>query len=79
MTTECSEQTFTFQPLASREIVAQFNGGTITSDAGGLLLREIEQKTGIVARFARCFDDFRNPELVDFTAEELLKQRGDIF
>jgi len=55
--------------------VAQFNGGTITSDAGGLLLREVEQKTGILAGFAQCFDDFRDPDLVDFTAEELLKQR----
>ena len=75
MTTECSELSFSFQPLASREIVAQFNGGTITSDAGGLLLREIEQKTDILAGFAQCFDDFRDPELVDFTAEELIKQR----
>lgn len=75
MTTECSGQSFFFHPLASREIVARFNGGTITSDAGGLLLREIEQKAQIVARFAGCFEDFRDPELVDFTAEELLKQR----
>ena len=75
MTTECTPAQFTFQPLAGREIVAQFNGGTITSDAGSLLLREVEAKTGILARLARCFADFRDPELVDFTVEELLKQR----
>ncbi len=75
MKTECTQTQFTFQSLAGRDIVAQFNGGTITSDAGGLLLREVEAKTGILARFARCFEDFRDPELIDFTAEELLKQR----
>jgi hypothetical protein len=75
MTTECSQQTFDFQPLASRQITARFDGGTITSDAGALLLREVEGRSGILGRFARCFEDFRNPELVEFTVEELLKQR----
>lgn len=75
MTTECSQRSFDFQPLAAREVTARFNGGTITSDAGGLLLREVEAKAGIVRRFATCFDDFRDPELIEFTVEELLKQR----
>jgi DDE family transposase len=75
VTTECTQQSFTFQPLGGREIVAQFNGGTITSDAGALLLREVEARTGIVRQFAACFDDFRDPDLVEFTVEELLKQR----
>ena len=75
MTTECTRLAFAFQPLVRRDVVGQFNGGTITSDAGGLLLREVEAKTGLIARFAQCFDDFRDPELVDFTVEELLKQR----
>ena len=61
MTTECTAAQVTFQPLSGREVVAQFNGGTITSDAGGLLLREVEAKTGILARLARCFADFRDP------------------
>ena len=75
MVTECIANDLKFQPLASREVVAQFNGGTITSDAGGLLLREVEELTGILARFAECFDDFRNPEYIDFTVKELIKQR----
>ncbi len=75
MTTECSQKSFDFQPLAGRQVTARFDGGTITSDAGSLLLREVEQKTRIVRRFATCFDDFRDPELIEFTAEELLKQR----
>jgi hypothetical protein len=64
-----------FQPLGSRWVTARFDGGTITSDGGGLLLREVEARTGIVRRFAACFDDFRNDELIEFTALELLQQR----
>ena len=63
MTTECSEVSFDFQPLAAREVTARFDGGTITSDAGGLLLRELEEKTGIIRRFSSCFEDFRDPDL----------------
>jgi len=75
MTTECSQRSFDFQPLAAREVTARFDGGTITSDAGGLLLREVEAKARIVRQFAACFDDFRDPDLIEFTVEELLKQR----
>ena len=75
MFTECSQPAFDFQPLGSRQVTAGFDGGTITSDAGGLLLREIEAKTGLLADLGRCFDDFRDPELVEHTAEDLIKQR----
>jgi len=75
MRTECSERSFDFQPLVTRQVTARFDGGTITSDAGGLLLREVEAKTGLLANLARCFDDFRDPELIEHTVEELLKQR----
>lgn len=75
MTTECTQRTFAFQPLGGREIIAHFNGGTITSDAGALLLRQVEARTGMIRRFAACFDDFRDPDLLEFTVEELLKQR----
>jgi len=73
--TECTPYLFEFQPLASRNVTARFDGGTITSDAGGLLLREVEGKAGIIRGFAECFDDFRDPEKIDFTVVELLKQR----
>jgi len=75
MFTECSGRSFDFHPLAGRQVTARFDGGTITSDAGGLLLREVERGSGIVRQFANCFDDFRDPELIDFTVEQLLKQR----
>lgn len=75
MSTECSIPSFDFQPLGTREVTARFDGGTITSDAGGLLLREIEAKTGLLADLAQCFDDFRDGELIEHSVEELVKQR----
>jgi len=55
--------------------VARFDGGRITSDAGSLLLREAEQATGIIRRFAACFTDYRDPDLIEHTAEQLVAQR----
>ena len=52
MTTECNGKLFEFHPLGRREVRADFSGGAITSDGGGLLLREVEKRTGIIARFA---------------------------
>jgi hypothetical protein len=73
--TECTQSSFDFLPLAGRQVTARFNGGTITSDGGGLLLREVEAKATIVERFAACFADFRDPKKIDHTVVELLKQR----
>jgi hypothetical protein len=53
----------------------RFDGGAITSDAGGLLLREVEKRTGILAQFAACFRDHRDPERVEHTVKELVAQR----
>ena len=75
MKTECQNQWFELQPLGRREVVAEFNGGTITSDAGGVLLREVEERTGLIARFAKCFDDHRDPDKVEHPVVDLLKQR----
>jgi hypothetical protein len=75
MPTECTARSFDFQPLGGREVTARFDGGTITSDAGGLLLREVEARTGLLAQLAACFTDFRDPELIEHTVEELVKQR----
>ncbi|RPI30109.1 MAG: IS1380 family transposase [Hyphomicrobiaceae bacterium] len=75
MPTECNTDRLAFQPLGRREVVGAFDGGTITSDAGGLLLREVEQRTGILRQFAACFVDHRDPELVEHTVQELVSQR----
>src|SRR5580658_7293315 len=73
--TQCTPTLFDFQTLGSREVVAAFNGGKVTSDAGGLLLREVEAKFGFIAQFAHCFTDYRDPDATEHTLEELLKQR----
>lgn len=75
MTTECNTRQFDFQALGSRAVTARFDGGAITSDAGGLLLREVEAKTGILRRFAACFTDHRDPERVEHSVGELIAQR----
>jgi hypothetical protein len=75
MTTECTQVGFEFHSLRSCEIRAQFDGGAITSDAGGLLLREVEKRTGILRQFAACFTDYRKADLIDHTVEELVAQR----
>jgi Transposase DDE domain group 1 len=73
--TECSPNLFGFQDLGPRQVVAAFDGGKITSDAGGLLLREVEAKFGFIERFAGCFTDHRDPDLVEHPLVDLLKQR----
>lgn len=75
MTTECNGKLFEFHLLGQREVRADFDGGTITSDGGGLLLREVEKRTGIVKRFASCFRDHRQPERIEHTVGELVAQR----
>ena len=75
MTTECNGKLFEFHPLGAREVRVGFDGGAMTSDGGGLLLREVEKRTGIVQRFAACFTDHREAERVEHTVRELVAQR----
>ena len=64
-----------FQPLARREIRADFSGGTIASDGGALLLREVEKRTAILKRFSDCFTDYRNPKRIEHDVLSLVSQR----
>jgi len=73
--TQCNQESLQFHPLNERQVVGRFDGGTITSDAGGLLLREVQKRTGILAQFAACFRDHRDPERIEPTVEELVAQR----
>src|ERR1700693_3835678 len=75
MSTECNQFVFGFHPLKQREIRAQFDGGATTSDGGGLLLREVEKRIGILRQFAACFTDYRNADLIEHTVKELVAQR----
>lgn len=73
--THCNTPELLFQDLGSRPVVATFSGGTVTSDAGGLLLREVEAKFRFIEHFARCFTDHRDPDRVEHPLVDLLKQR----
>lgn len=73
--TECSQTSFHFATECRREAVARFDGGTITSEAGALLLHQTEHKTGILRQFAGCFCDARDPELIEHSVAELVRQR----
>lgn len=75
MRTECYQETFGFQSLGRREIVGCFDGGAISSDGGGVLLREVDQRLRLLERFAGCFRDHRNPQAIEFTVQELVSQR----
>lgn len=73
--TECSQTSFHFATEFRREAVVRFDGGTITSEAGALLLHQSEEKTGILRQFAGCFRDYRDPRLIEHRVEELVRQR----
>ena len=75
MPTPCNQEFLEFHPLGQREVRGGFDGGAITSDAGGLLLREVEKRTGIIAQFAACFRDHRKAERIEHRVEELVAQR----
>jgi Transposase DDE domain group 1 len=73
--TKCSEQQFQFSSGNAREVVAEFNGGTITSDGGSLLLQETDKKMKLVSRFSGCFLDGREPSRIEHSVEQMMKQR----
>ena len=65
----------TFGHLERRPIVAEFTGGEITSDAGLLLIRQIDQQYGLSKQIASCFTDHRAPSRVEHSIEEMVSQR----
>jgi hypothetical protein len=75
MQTECSAERFDFGAVEKRAVVAGFDGGTITSDAGALLLGLTDRAIGLVGRFARGFEDARNRELIEHEVKTLVGQR----
>jgi hypothetical protein len=75
MQTECNAEQFGFGALGRREVVAGFDGGSITSDAGALLLGAADRAIGLVGRFAQCFCDVRRAELVEHSVKTLVGQR----
>jgi Transposase DDE domain group 1 len=75
METQCNSTYLDFPMLGRREILADFDGGDITSDGGALLLRKTEQLTAIIRQFVACFTDHRKADLIEHTVTELVAQR----
>jgi len=73
--TECIESRFDFGEAGKREVVAEFNGGAISSDGGALRLRETDRRMNLLNRFSQCFLDGRNPVFVEHRLDQLLAQR----
>jgi len=73
--TECSQSGFTFAGHFSRRVEASFEAGAMTSDAGGLLLRETDRRLNLLPRLAECFLDGRNAWLVRHPVAEMVAQR----
>ncbi len=75
MPTECNPELFEFAPVEGRRVVAGFDGGAITSDAGALLLGETDRAIRLTERFAACFIDTRMEELVEHEVGTMVLQR----
>src|SRR5438477_10441791 len=73
--TECNQSSFGFKACGSREIVARFDGGTISSDGGAFLLRQTDQRLNLLPRLAECFLDGRNQDQIKHSIQEMLSQR----
>ena len=65
MLTECRPDFFGFEPVEGREVVAAFDAGAITSDAGALLLGATDRAIRMMDRFASCFHDERRADLIE--------------
>jgi hypothetical protein len=75
MPTQCNPALLDFAPAEGRPVVASFDGGAITSDAGALLLGATDRVLGLTRRLAACFKDSRDPAYTEHTVETLVMQR----
>jgi hypothetical protein len=75
MRTDCSADLFGFAAVEGRRVEAGFDGGRMTSDAGGLLLGQTARALGLIERFAGCFADGRHPALIEHEITTLVGQR----
>lgn len=75
MPTHCTPDQLEFEGFDGHKVVAGFDGGAITSDAGALLLRHVEGVIGLFERVAACFSDYRDPDLTVHSVRTLIGQR----
>jgi hypothetical protein len=75
MPTQCSRDLFGYEVVEGRRVVAAFDGGEVTSDAGALLLGATDRAIGLVTRFAACFADGRAQAQVEHSVAAMVAQR----
>ena len=75
MRTDCSQDSFDFGTVEGHRVVGAFDGGQITSHAGGLLLGASNRAIRLIERLARCFKDGRDPDALLHTVPALIGQR----
>src|SRR5215510_2672466 len=75
MEAQCIQEQMGFQQLGRRGVIGRFDGGKISSDAGGLLLREVEKHFGILKRLSGCFRDYRDKKRIEHSVQSLISQR----
>ena len=75
MNTACTDAPLEFQGLGRRAIFGAFDGGHISSDGGALLLRELDERLGITEKLAACFTDQRDPDCIEHSVLDLVRQR----
>ena len=75
MPTECTQDSFDFGTVERRVVVGAFDGGTITSYAGALLLGQTDKAIRLVSRLATCFQDSRSPAFTVHALTAMLSQR----
>lgn len=79
LATECTQSSFEFSGVWSRAVVARFDGGQITSNAGGLLLQQVDKRIDLLHRFSQCFVDGRDQKRVRHGVREMLSQGGTLW
>lgn len=75
MQTQCNPEQYEFSGIGRRSVVAAFDGGTVSSDAGALLLQRTDEAVNLLGRLGACFRDDRNPDAVEFSVRTLVAQR----
>ena len=73
--THCSQDSFQFPDLGARKVVVDFSGGTLSSDGGAPLLRQVDASLSLTRSLAACFRDGRNQRFIEHALPELLAQR----
>jgi Transposase DDE domain group 1 len=75
MQTQCNPEQLQFSCVERRRVVVAFDGGTVSSDAGALLLGRTDEAIGLIDRLAGCFIDERDQGLIEHTLRTMIGQR----